>query len=848
MKREMILLMAAVAVSTVFGAVGGGSRTDVAGNVLFGETGEWQVVQTSPGVWQACPDGVVAQAAAARHVVASALATSSVPRLAAATQYLITFSFNGVEDFSVPVEAGQTISVKVSLPNLNRLESCWIDGEISAYPDNGCFVFADVSANHSVNFELIKCLYVDASRGDDGNSGYAEDVPKRTLQAAVNAAAGLPVMVSPGVYGPVSAVSGGMVLSAVSKNVAETVIDGGGSARAVTFPAGTTGSVSGFTIRNGWTSGSGAGIWAEKGTSVVVRRCVVTGCSAGDVGGAVCGAQSGSAYSLTLRDSLIVRNNSSSTSAAARSVKMVGCTVADNTGGGNAVTSSEAVLCAIRGGFEGADVSSALSPTFLAKGTEPYRLLRESPQSAPVSYEPYLEADELDLSGELRPTEGCCGCYVRSHEKILGVSVNGTDCLRMSGPGWRYDGGDRVSLFGPNQLVVSGESTEIGFCVVSNSMVVVSNLTVRREGELRTALQVNEDVTVDLSVAGINEFQSGSQAAGIFIKRGSTVRIRAAAGCSHESATLKASGGDGSSGIGNPRWYSDCGRVEIYSGNIVARGLAGIGGVGVTAPIWIYGGTVQARAANVNCDIGSTLPIQQLIIKGGNVVADRASKGVHGARRGGENGDEPISCVTVKCASGRATVTGLPSWYGVNDLVAVDGKLCFYLPNGTYNFSVNGTKYVAVVSGNDIEATVDGNTRQSAADDICAVPVDWTEEYGYSEADLEQLYAFLTNFSLNPVAPGSSARLENWQSYVAGLDPTRADDMFYAVISNAADGSIVVGPNALREGRAYAVEVSHALPFEAWTNIAVGADGCVALPRNGSNEFYRVTVDVKGEE
>ena len=67
------------------------------------------------------------------------------------------------------------------------------------------------------------------------------------------------------------------------------------------------------------------------------------------------------------------------------------------------------------------------------------------------------------------------------------------------------------------------------------------------------------------------------------------------------------------------------------------------------------------------------------------------------------NGVAAVWCVTVPCTNGVPVVTGLSS-YGLDGVVAVDGALHLWLPDGRYGFSVNGRRMRAVVSGADTTA------------------------------------------------------------------------------------------------------------------------------------------------
>lgn len=150
--------------------------------------------------------------------------------------------------------------------------------------------------------------YVDAARPDDSGDGTSWATAKRTIQAAITVSApGATILVTNGVYAPISTDNKSMTIQSVT-GAATTIIDGGGSQRGATLctyfdPYATNTVLTGFTLRNGYTTDVGGGsvggtlnnctlvgnnAYSSGGGSYggTLNNCMLTGNSAGYGGGA----------------------------------------------------------------------------------------------------------------------------------------------------------------------------------------------------------------------------------------------------------------------------------------------------------------------------------------------------------------------------------------------------------------------------------------------------------------------------------------------------------------------------------------------------------------------------------
>ncbi len=154
--------------------------------------------------------------------------------------------------------AGSNVTVMAS-PAENWHFVGWIgdtDGCVAA----GNTLTAPMTQARTVTASFVHPIFVDASRPNDTGDGRSWATAKKTLQAAINlSVAGDTVVVTNGVYAPISTDNKAITIQSVN-GAAVTVIDGGGGQRCASLGYATTNTViSGFTLQNGLSdSGGGA--------------------------------------------------------------------------------------------------------------------------------------------------------------------------------------------------------------------------------------------------------------------------------------------------------------------------------------------------------------------------------------------------------------------------------------------------------------------------------------------------------------------------------------------------------------------------------------------------------------
>ena len=203
-------------------------------------------------------------------------------------------------------------------------------------------------------------IYVNDSRPNDTGDGKSWGSAKKTLQAGIdNAPLGGMVIVADGVYSPITTANKTVTIQSVN-GAAATIIDGGGTNRCAVLGSAESDTdtvLSGFTLRNGYTTGSGGGVWY--GT---LYDCVITNNIAeGSAGGACYGvlhncvlagntsvtASGGGAWGSTMYCCLLEKNTAKNGGGAYNGV-LADCVMTGNTAtyGGGAYNSvlSDCVL------------------------------------------------------------------------------------------------------------------------------------------------------------------------------------------------------------------------------------------------------------------------------------------------------------------------------------------------------------------------------------------------------------------------------------------------------------------------------------------------------------------------
>ena len=325
--------------------------------------------------------------------------------------------------------------------------------------------------------------------------------------------------------------------------------------------------------------------------------------------------------------------------------------------------------------------------------------------------------------------------------KDVGVTVNGVDVEIGAGEGWAYADG-LLTLSGAGPFVVSGTNTAGRVAVVQSaaSTVTISNLMLSTTGRL-APYAVTCATGAKLLLAGVNKL-SAQLAAAVEVNSGAALAIDGAGGATDEF--LVAVGGEGSAAIGGGSQKVH-GRIEICGGTIDAKGgfygaavgsggyaygtiaaedqivisggfvtaSAGSGGAAigggydsVFGPVTVSGGTVDAGGSESRKnDIGNgwNRDGRAVTITGGSVLA-RAAK----INLPPTDGASFVHRVTVNLGlgnsgSGTVALEGLGG-YGTNDVVAINNMVYLYLPDGDYQFKVNGDDYCACVAGGATDA------------------------------------------------------------------------------------------------------------------------------------------------
>ena len=333
------------------------------------------------------------------------------------------------------------------------------------------------------------------------------------------------------------------------------------------------------------------------------------------------------------------------------------------------------------------------------------------------------------------------GDYIYMHAPTahspLGLTVNGLDIAYASGTGWTFDGAT-VSLTnaGPFVLSTGGANFTSNVAVVAQAdcAVTFTNLEVFAGNHAGLSpFTVAPGVSVALTLDGNTVLRAGSGAAAITVVSNATgvASLMIDADASDTFHTLGATGGDQGAGIGGGDGEA-CGSVTILGGLLTVEGganAAGIGGGrnGAGGAVTISGGRLNVKSAGSYAFVGGRLkttnggaaigggyqgPGGMTAISGGTLsltgVGDGAAigPGKDGAggttaitggsilARGGavepppSNGVARVWPVAVSNLTAGAAVElpWLPATYGTNDLSAVGGEVCVWLPTGDYAY------------------------------------------------------------------------------------------------------------------------------------------------------------------
>ena len=337
------------------------------------------------------------------------------------------------------------------------------------------------------------------------------------------------------------------------------------------------------------------------------------------------------------------------------------------------------------------------------------------------------------------------------------LTVNGTP-YNQGGAGWTFDGAT-VSLTnaGPFVLSTGGANFTSNVAVVAQAdcAVTFTNLEVFAGNHAGLSpFTVAPGVSVALTLKGNTVLRAGSGAAAITVVSNATgvASLMIDADASDTFHTLGATGGNQGAGIGGGDGEA-CGAVTINGGLLTVEGganAAGIGGGrnGAGGAVTISGGRLNVKSAGSYAFVGGGAAIGggyqgaggMTAISGGTMsltgVGDGAAigpgkDGVGGTTaitggsilaRGGavepppSNGVARVWPVAVSNLTAGAAVElpWLPATYGTNDLSAVGGEVCVWLPTGDYAYGeaesdgAGGMRRHAVLVDAEGNVTFDG--------------------------------------------------------------------------------------------------------------------------------------------
>ncbi|MBQ0031541.1 MAG: hypothetical protein KBT68_01935, partial [bacterium] len=200
--------------------------------------------------------------------------------------------------------------------------------------------------------------------------------------------------------------------------------------------------------------------------------------------------------------------------------------------------------------------------------------------------------------------------------------------------------------------------------------------------------------------------------------------------------TLVAVGGPYAAGIGGGGAEvlgdapgADAGWITVNGGQVIAWGGdfgAGIGGgaFGAGAYLEVNGGSVFAYAGYDADDIGGGAYGEDgvTVVRGGNVMGNSVEAKPVKANANPDQSSEDeweqlyrVYVVSEKFLreDGKAlTIEGLGGFGTADIFPNEDGAICLYLPNGSYEFTVDGVKYYAIVDDETATASVEEKSEE----------------------------------------------------------------------------------------------------------------------------------------
>ena len=309
-------------------------------------------------------------------------------------------------------------------------------------------------------------------------------------------------------------------------------------------------------------------------------------------------------------------------------------------------------------------------------------------------------------------------------------------------------------------------------------------------------------------------------------------------------------------------WVSASGSARVIVSNFTAgasielplqaaSGSPSFRFAGVCERFAAIGGAGKAVVAGGNVVFGSIADQANVVVKGGNVfvegsfptnkVTDAEGAAVVPVTLGVPTGCAPDSPISL---------AGLPPEYDVTGIRAIDGKICVWLPYGTYKVDATGrddegmprswAKEITVYDFGYYQRFLELVVVKDEEGNDVVIPRQWVDKY-----KLVGEYASTEDYSNAVVQASENAGLLVWQSYVAGLNPTDPDDAFYAVIEVLPGDWVSVGPNIVRANRLYKIVASKDLKFTDTVIFAVGADGRGVIDMTTGYRFFKVRVGLE---
>ncbi|HUW32197.1 MAG TPA: dockerin type I domain-containing protein [Planctomycetota bacterium] len=246
------------------------------------------------------------------------LNVQSVP----ATGVAITGDKPGTTNYSATCDENQTITLTAPSQSGSLFFARWKDAAGNTLSARLSYTFA-VPADMTVivEYDIVRNFYVNdaiaedgISAGDNQNSGMSADAPMASIQALLNKYPNIgtecTVHVSAGTYFEnivLTSTHSGLALSGAGWD--RTTINGNHTASVIRLTGFTSGTISGFTITNGYSmtlpNNNGGGINIEVSSSALVTNNRLIGNTASKGGGIYCAEQS----SPVITNNLISGNN-----------------------------------------------------------------------------------------------------------------------------------------------------------------------------------------------------------------------------------------------------------------------------------------------------------------------------------------------------------------------------------------------------------------------------------------------------------------------------------------------------------------------------------------------------------